>query len=235
MGTPARPAQTRGRGPHRPLTARAARPAARRIPGLSRAVAVGESIFLRRPAAPDKAEYTALRRASRGFLERWEPRPPAGQSVFGPAAFDRYFKSSRAAGSDRLLICRVEDGSILGQIGIGGILRGAFRSCFMGYWIGEPFARQGYATEAVRLMLGRIFGDLGLHRVEANIQPNNAASIALIKRCGFRLEGYSPRYLQIAGRWRDHERWAMTIEDWKRTGRRRLRPGRTPARSPAST
>ncbi len=65
----------------------------------------------------------------------------------------------------------------------------------------------------------RAFGELGLHRLEANIQPDNAASIALVRKPGFRLEGYSPRYLKIAGRWRDHERWAILAEEWRRHGR----------------
>ena len=85
----------------------------------------------------------------------------------------------------------------------------------MGYYIGAPFAGRGYMTEAIRLMLRYAFRDLKLHRIEANIQPENVASIALVRRAGFRREGYSPRYLKISGRWRDHERWAILAEDWK--------------------
>jgi ribosomal-protein-alanine N-acetyltransferase len=66
----------------------------------------------------------------------------------------------------------------------------------------------------VRLVLERAFTQLGLHRVEANIIPSNTASLGVARNCGFRKEGYSPRYLRIAGTWQDHERWAMTIEDW---------------------
>ena len=73
----------------------------------------------------------------------------------------------------------------------------------------------GFASEGIRLTLERAFTELGLHRVEANIIPDNAPSIATAKACGFRKEGYSPRYLKIAGRWQDHERWAITIEDWQ--------------------
>ncbi len=94
------------------------------------------------------------------------------------------------------------------------IVRGLFQSAYMGYWIGEPFARQGYMGEALRAALDYAFGALGLHRVEANIQPGNEASIALVKRAGFRLEGHSPRYLKIGGGWRDHERWALTVEEF---------------------
>jgi [ribosomal protein S5]-alanine N-acetyltransferase len=71
-------------------------------------------------------------------------------------------------------------------------------------------------TEALSLAIGQAFGDLGLHRLEANIQPGNAASLALARRLGFRREGFSPRYLCIAGRWRDHERWALLSDEWER-------------------
>jgi ribosomal-protein-alanine N-acetyltransferase len=75
-------------------------------------------------------------------------------------------------------------------------------------------------TETLRVFLSYIFKELKLHRIEANIQPGNAASIALVKRAGFKLEGYSPRYLKISGRWRDHERWAILAEDWRKTSKR---------------
>ena len=85
----------------------------------------------------------------------------------------------------------------------------------MGYAVGAPYARQGYMTEGLRLVLKHAFSKLKLHRVEANIQPENKGSIALVKRVGFQLEGYSPHYLKIAGHWRDHERWAMVKEHFK--------------------
>ena len=95
------------------------------------------------------------------------------------------------------------------------IVRGPSQSAFLGYWIGAPFARQGYMTEALQLGLRHAFRILSLHRVEANIMPANRASIALVKRAGFHREGYSARYLKIAGHWADHERWALTVEDWR--------------------
>ncbi len=92
---------------------------------------------------------------------------------------------------------------------------GAFRSAYLGYYIGAPYARQGYMSEGIRLILQYAFKQLKLHRLEANIQPENLASIALVKRSGFVKEGYSRRYLKIGGRWRDHERWAILYEDWR--------------------
>jgi [ribosomal protein S5]-alanine N-acetyltransferase len=80
------------------------------------------------------------------------------------------------------------------------------------------YAGQGYMTEAMRLLLREAFSGLDLHRIEANIQPGNKPSIALAKRCGFELEGFSPRYLKVGGRWRDHERWAIRAETWRANG-----------------
>lgn len=92
---------------------------------------------------------------------------------------------------------------------------GLFRSAYLGYHIGAPHARQGYMAEALGLALTHGFGPLRLHRLEANVRPENGASIALVRRLGFTCEGYSRRYLKIGGRWRDHERWAMLREDWR--------------------
>jgi [ribosomal protein S5]-alanine N-acetyltransferase len=114
-----------------------------------------------------------------------------------------------------LLIRRLADDAILGSIEISQIVRGAFQSAYLGYQIGAAYARQGYMTEALGLTLAYGFGPLRLHRLEANIQPANEPSIALIRRLGFSQEGYSPRYLKIGGRWRDHEPWAILAESWR--------------------
>ena len=95
------------------------------------------------------------------------------------------------------------------------IFRSGFQNAYLGYYVGAQYAGQGHMTEALQLLLRFAFKDLRLHRLEANIQPGNVASIALVKRAGFVLEGYSKRYLKICGRWRDHERWAILADDWK--------------------
>lgn len=112
------------------------------------------------------------------------------------------------------LILRQADRAILGAVELSQIVEGKFRSAYLGYHIGAPFARQGYMREALLAALRLAFGRLRLHRVEANIQPVNLASITLVKQSGFRREGYSPRYLKVGGRWRDHERWALLVDDW---------------------
>jgi [ribosomal protein S5]-alanine N-acetyltransferase len=90
-------------------------------------------------------------------------------------------------------------------------------SCYVGYWITKDVARQGYMTEGLRLAVAHAFQDLALHRVEANIVPENVGSLALVERCGFHREGLARRLLCLAGKWRDHERWAITVEDWSST------------------
>lgn len=172
------------------------------------------TVFLRAPAARDREEFIALNRASRR-LHRGLVTPPVE-----PEQFADYVK--RCGRNDRacFFVCRVEDGCIVGVMNLSQIARGNLQSAYLGYYAGEPYAGRGYMTEAMRLLLRHAFESLKLHRIEANIQPGNLASIALVKRAGFVKEGYSRRYLKISGRWRDHERWAIVAEDWK-AGRKR--------------
>lgn len=173
------------------------------------AVATGERVFLRRPTKRDMEEFLALIRRSR-HLHRGLVTPPTT-----PGQFTSSLRRWRKSDSSCFLVCSVEDGTILGLINLSQIFMGGFKSAYMGYYTGAPFAGRRFMTEAIQLMLRYAFRDLKLHRIEANIQPQNAASIALVRRAGFRREGYSPRYLKISGRWRDHERWTILAEDWK--------------------
>ena len=102
------------------------------------------------------------------------------------------------------------EGVLVGVVNLSEIVRGGFLSAYLGYY--GLAGGGGGMTEAVGLVVAEAFGPLGLHRVEANIQPANARSRALVQRLGFRLEGLSPRYLRIAGDWRDHERWALLAD-----------------------
>lgn len=112
------------------------------------------------------------------------------------------------------LVC-MPNGELVGVININEIVRGSFGSGYLGYYAFVPHNGRGLMREGLRLVVNRAFGAYKLHRLEANIQPTNRPSIALVGSLGFRLEGYSPRYLKIAGRWRDHERWAITVEEWR--------------------
>lgn len=131
-------------------------------------------------------------------------------------------------------IRRITDGAVVGSVEISRIARGNFQSAYLGYRIAAAERRRGYMTEALQLALRHAFRALKLHRVEANIEPGNEASIALVQRAGFTREGFSRRYLKHGGRWRDHERWALLREDWRppRGGSRPTR-GRA-ARSPGA-
>jgi ribosomal-protein-alanine N-acetyltransferase len=166
-------------------------------------------VLLRSPRAEDESEFTALARSSRPFFAGWAAPPSTA------AAFAAYLRHNTADTFEALLLIRREDQAILGAVNLSEIVRGVFQNAYLGYWIGAPFARQGYMREGLALALDHAFRSLRLHRLEANIQPANMASIRLVKSLGFRREGFSPRYLKIGGRWRDHERWAILREDWR--------------------
>ena len=189
-----------------------------RNPDLSNALEVGERVYLRDPTTRDEREIIARNRASRRLHRGWVSPPTNAE------AFAAWMKRLHEPWVKGFLVCRFEDGAIVGVFMLNQIVRRFFQSAYMGYYAEEPFAGQGYMREGLQLLLRHIFTTMKLHRVEANVQPENAASIALVKRSGFRLEGFSPRYLKIAGRWRDHQRWAMTIDDWRRLRRRPRAP-----------
>jgi ribosomal-protein-alanine N-acetyltransferase len=172
-------------------------------------VRAGPRVWLARARRRDQDEALALNRASRA-LHRGRVSPPAS-----PAQFARLVARARRPDFAGLLVRRLADDVIVGGVEISQIVLGAFRSAYLGYQVGAPYARHGYMSEAVGLALTYSFSQLGLHRLEANIQPGNAASIALVRRLGFSREGYSRRYLKVGGRWRDHERWAILSEDWR--------------------
>jgi ribosomal-protein-alanine N-acetyltransferase len=173
----------------------------------ARAIEVGRRVYLRAPTLRDREELTRLVRASRRSLRPWVD-PPAG-----PAAFATYVRRVRRPSERGFLVCRREDDAIAGVVNVSQIFLGNFRSAYLGFYAGAPFAGRGHMREGLELVLRHCFRRLGLHRLEANIQPGNMKSRRLARRAGFRREGFSPRYLKIAGRWRDHERWAITAED----------------------
>ena len=128
-----------------------------------------------------------------------------------PTAYRAWLARARRPDFKAFLVLRKGDNAIAGVINVSQIVLGNFRSAYLGYYGSAPLCGQGYMTEGLRLLVRHAFTTLGLHRLEANVQPANADSIALLRRCGFRQEGFSPRYLKIAGRWRDHERWTILI------------------------
>jgi [ribosomal protein S5]-alanine N-acetyltransferase len=172
------------------------------------------SVVLRHPTAADEAAFLAAMRASRSLHRPWLYPPQT------PAAYAAYLER---LGDTKVgyLACRAKDGAIVGWLNVSEIVRGSLNGAYLGYGGVAGYAGQGYMTEALRLVLREVFVTLKLHRLEANIQPGNRSSIALVQRCGFEREGFSPRYLKVGGRWRDHERWAIIAERWRADGRGR--------------
>jgi ribosomal-protein-alanine N-acetyltransferase len=160
-------------------------------------------------SADCEALLAATRRSKR--LHRPWVHPPT------TAAGVRRFASETGPIRERLLLWADEAGedALVGYFSLGEIVRGALNGAFLGYWAVSPHAGRGYMSAGMELLLRHAFRTIRLHRIEANIQPENRASIALAWRAGFRHEGFSPRYLKVGGRWRDHERWAMTVELWR--------------------
>lgn len=160
---------------------------------------------VRGPARGDRAAFRSLVQQSRSLHRPW-------LDDLGDVYFDRYFDPSQV---DRvgLFVVRRTDDALVGVVNLTGIQRGLFQNAYVSYFAHAAHAGNGLMTEGLSLAVRYAFRTLRLHRLEANIQPGNDRSIALVKRCGFRLEGYSPRYLKIRGRWRDHERWAILADD----------------------
>ena len=170
-------------------------------------------VYIRAPAREDAREFTALMRVSRDFHSPWATAPTDDER------FAAYLADQRRPDFSAMLLCRAEDDAIVGFFNLSQIVRRRLQSAYLGYAVGQPFAGHGYMRVGLELVLRHSFTTLELHRIEANIQPGNASSLALARGAGFRREGFSPRYLKIGGQWRDHERWAILVEDWReRTG-----------------
>ncbi|WP_348675520.1 GNAT family N-acetyltransferase [uncultured Abyssibacter sp.] len=166
------------------------------------------TLHLQRMTAADEAAFLAAVDRSRSLHGQWVS-PPATIAAF--QAHVRHYASS----SDESLLARRDNGGLVGCINISNIVRGGFQSAYLGYYAFEPHAGQGLMRQALRLAVSLGFTQLGLHRLEANVQPTNHRSARLVRSLGFRLEGHSPRYLKIAGHWRDHDRYAITTEEWR--------------------
>ncbi len=164
-------------------------------------------VYLRVLSRSDRDEFLTLARESRELHRPWTYPPER------PDQFDDLFARSRRDDFVCLLACVSETDEIAGVFTISQIVRGAFQSAYLGYYAHSRHSRQGLMREAMEQLLDHTFGPLALHRLEANIQPGNQPSIALARGAGFRLEGFSPRYLLIGGQWRDHERYAITVDE----------------------
>jgi len=165
-------------------------------------------VELSTPRPADEADFIAAMQASVDVHRPWLFPP------ISPAAYRAYLDGLASERKHGFLARRTEDGALVGWLNVSDIVRGALQGANVSYGGVAAHRRQGYMSEALELVMHEAFVTLDLHRLEANIQPGNAGSLALVRRAGFRLEGFSPGYLKIAGDWRDHERWALRKETW---------------------
>ena len=182
--------------------------------------AAARRVRVRALVRSDADAFVAAVKASRPLHGAWV-RPPDSVEKFK----DRLPRRGGAANRVALVAIRASDGALLGAFNLSEIVRGPLQQAYLGYYAFTPHAGHGYMREAMQLVLRHAFRILKLHRMEANIQPDNAPSIALVSATGFSKEGFSLRYLKIGGRWRDHERWAINSDAWEE------QLHRTPARN----
>ena len=165
-----------------------------------------ERVVVRHVEPGDERPFVDAARRSRALHGHWVTAP------LTPAAFRDYIARFVPPAHHGFVVLTADVGALAGAVNLTNIVMGSFRSGYLGYFAFAGFERRGLMAEGLAQVCRIAFRRLKLHRVEANIQPDNAASIALVRACGFVREGYSPRYLKIAGRWRDHERWALLAD-----------------------
>jgi ribosomal-protein-alanine N-acetyltransferase len=195
--------------------------------------APSDRVYIRHPRPSDRLHWLQVRSASRHLHQPWEPAPTPGFDPWGDEAFDLALASCNQVDRQRFLVFERSTNQLAAQVGLSQICRGPFNNAVMGYWGSALTAGSGYVAAGVRLVLSYAFAPtvaieglsvntsgLGLHRVEANIIPENLASIRVVRSAGMWLEGFSPRYLQIAGTYRDHLRFAITSDCWDVTWNR---------------
>ncbi|MFN4192628.1 MAG: GNAT family N-acetyltransferase [Tabrizicola sp.] len=179
--------------------------------GLKRRVRVEtERMTLRLPEHGDWRQWSELRAASAEFLIRWEP-VWSNDHLSRRSFTNRVYWAQRAEAQGTalpMLLIRREDQQLLGALTLDNIRRGPAQTGTFGYWIGAPFARQGYMREAILALTHHAFTRLDLSRLEAACLPENTASRGVLEKCGFKYEGVAQSYLQINGRWRNHVLYA---------------------------
>ena len=164
------------------------------------------NVELRRPVQSDGPELIRLNGANREYHAPWvEP-------FVDKEGFEAWLARAHSGSHAGFVAMDRTTGAIAGVVNLNNIIEGAFRNAFLGFYGMASCAGRGLMTEAVRLAVRLAFDEFGLHRLEANVQPGNGRSIALVKRLGFQLEGFSPCYLRVGGEWRDHERWALLAD-----------------------
>ena len=167
---------------------------------------IDTDVYLRKVVNHDQVELLQLMRASMDIHRPWITPPTT------PQMFRNYMQRIRRSDHEGYAICRTTDDCIVGVINLNHIVRGTFQNASLGYYVGKPYQGLGYMHQGLEQLLRLAFTTLGLHRLEANIQPDNERSKKLVAACGFRFEGLSESFLFIDGQWRDHERWSACAD-----------------------
>ena len=175
----------------------------------TRVIARDGRVLLRTPTWADERELLALRRASREFHAPWEAEIP-GVDPCSREFFARYMRFGHGENRLRVLVCDAALNAIVGSISMSDWRRGSKRPVQLGYWIGYAYARRGYMTEAMQLLIAHAFGPMRLARLDAYVLPENTASRALLARLGFQCAGIVRAFRALHGVARDHERWTIT-------------------------
>jgi [ribosomal protein S5]-alanine N-acetyltransferase len=165
-------------------------------------------VTLSRPTPADQTDFIAAVQASKALHHPWMDSPDT------PERYARYLARADRQDCACFLVRHESCGGLVGFVNINNIIRGALQGGFLGYAAFASHAGRGLLTQGLRAVIAVAFGELGLHRLEADIQPGNTRSINMAKRLGFAREGLSPQYLMIDGAWRDHERWALRNDNW---------------------
>lgn len=177
-----------------------------------------DHVLLRTPQMTDYPGWAELRAQSRDFLTPWEPLWASDE--LSRASFRRrirhYMRDLREDMGYALFIFSAETGTLVGGLTLCNVRRGVTQACTLGYWVGAPYARQGYMTAAVRAVIPFVFDSLELHRLEAACLLANTASIRLLEKTGFTREGVARRYLRINGAWQDHLLYGLLDTDMRR-------------------
>lgn len=174
-----------------------------------------DDIILRMPRPSDYSAWAELRAISREFLTPWEPAwtpDELSRSAFR-MRLKHYFREMRDDNGYAFFLCRADANTLIGGITLSNVRRGVSQSCSIGYWVGAPYANQGYMTKGVSAVASFVFDNLRLHRLEAACLPTNVASIRVLEKVGFKREGLARRYLKINGYWQDHFLYALLDDD----------------------
>lgn len=166
-------------------------------------------VKLKHPSLKDEAPFLKAVKKSRSLHKGFVSPPSTSEG------YQKFLRSLRKKNTVGFLVSLPETGNLVGVVNVTEIVHGYFQSGYLGYYAFSPYAGQGLMREGISQVIVYCFKELKLHRLEANIQPENARSIRMVQSLGFTKEGYSPRYLKICGKWRDHERWAILREQWR--------------------